>query len=191
MAETYEWMVFVDGENFIRRGQELAGKYSIELNDGKYYCRDTFLWIPSADGHTRLNIGHLFYSEKPVRSFYYASLAGDDYKIEDIRQRLWNLKFQPEVFKKAKDKPSKGVDITLTKDMLVNAFDGNYNVAVLVSGDGDYVPVVEEVKRRGKVVDLWFFDNEGLSPKLKSACDSFFDLTQVFAANWTAWKKTE
>jgi len=40
--------------------------------------------------------------------------------------------------------------------MLSNAIDNNYEVAVLVAGDADYVPLVEEVKRRGKMVILCF-----------------------------------
>lgn len=36
--------------------------------------------------------------------------------------------------------------------MLVSAFTENYSTAVLVTGDADFVPVVEEVKRRGPTV---------------------------------------
>ena len=46
----------------------------------------------------------------------------------------------------------KGVDVQLAVDMLVGAFGGVYDVAVLVAGDADFVPVVEEVKRRGVMV---------------------------------------
>ena len=42
---------------------------------------------------------------------------------------------------------AKGVDIALTKDLLSHAFLDNYDAVVLVAGDGDYVPVVEELKR--------------------------------------------
>ena len=31
-------------------------------------------------------------------------------------------------------------------------FEDHYDVAVLIAGDGDYVPLVEEVKSLGKVV---------------------------------------
>ena len=48
--------------------------------------------------------------------------------------------------------------------MLSHAFRDNYEVAVLVAGDGDYVPVVQEVQRLGKIVFVWFFENEGLNP---------------------------
>ena len=72
----------------------------------------------------------------------------------------------------------------LTKDMLSHAFRDNYEVAVLVAGDGDYVPVVQEVQRLGKIVFVWFFENEGLNPKLKLAADHFFDFTPHFLRSW-------
>ena len=39
-------------------------------------------------------------------------------------------------------------------------------VAVLVAGDGDYVPLITEVKRLGKVVYVVFFNDYGLSTEL-------------------------
>jgi uncharacterized LabA/DUF88 family protein len=63
------------------------------------------------------------------------------------------------VFKKDKQgRKTKGVDITLTRDMLSHAFRGNYDVARLIAGDGDYLPLIEEVKRLGKRVQVCFFD---------------------------------
>lgn len=46
----------------------------------------------------------------------------------------------------------KGVDAQIAVDMLVGAFSSVFDVAVLVAGDADFVPVVEEVKRRGVMV---------------------------------------
>ena len=46
----------------------------------------------------------------------------------------------------------KGVDAQIAVDMLVGAFGSIFDVAVLVAGDADFVPVVEEVKRRGIMV---------------------------------------
>ena len=76
------------------------------------------------------------------------------------------------------------MDIALTKDMLSHAFLGNYGVAVLVAGDGDYVPLIGEVKRLGKRVHLVFFEGEGLNPKLKLASDEFLDVTRQFLERW-------
>ncbi len=64
---------------------------------------------------------------------------GDQSAIDSVKESLWNLCFQPEVFKKAKQQEkSKGVDIALAKDFLGNAFRHNYDVAFLFAGDGDY-----------------------------------------------------
>src|SRR4051794_12186407 len=60
------------------------------------------------------------------------------------------VRIQPRGHPQAERPGAKGVDISLTKDMLVQAFLGNYDIAVLVAADGDYLPVVEEVKRLGK-----------------------------------------
>ena len=183
--EGNSWMLFIDGENFTMRGQELADKKSVTLTEGRYYCKDTFLWIPGFDVHERCADGHLRLSLRSIRSIYYTSVIGDTRKMEKIRTKLWELKFQPETFKRKRgERGAKGVDIALTKDMLSNAFQNNYDVAVLITGDGDYVPAIEEVRRLGKVVYLAFFETIGLNRNLKLACDSFTDMTQKFVHYW-------
>jgi hypothetical protein len=56
---SYQWMVFVDGENFTIRGQKLAKDNSIELKEGKYFCKDTFLWFPRYNAHNNF-MGDIF-----------------------------------------------------------------------------------------------------------------------------------
>lgn len=47
----------------------------------------------------------------------------------------------------------KGVDTRIATDLISLAWDGNYDAAVLVSSDRDFVPVVEFLSKRGiKVV---------------------------------------
>jgi uncharacterized LabA/DUF88 family protein len=120
-----------------------------------------------------------------IRSYYYTSVVGDSNKIKAIRTSLWNIGFHPEIFKKdRKNTKAKGVDIALSKDLLVNAFYNNYDVAVLIAGDGDYIPLVQEVKRLGKVVCTAFLSNIGLSEELKLSSDWFFDLEDAFIKGW-------
>jgi uncharacterized LabA/DUF88 family protein len=59
-------------------------------------------------------------------------------------------------------------------------------VAVLVAGDGDYVPLVEEVKRLGKVVIVTSFEGEGLglSPELRLSADIFIGIDPFFLSEW-------
>lgn len=48
----------------------------------------------------------------------------------------------------------KGVDTQLAVDMVKLAVANTYDVAVLVSGDGDFAPAVEFIKQLGKHVEL-------------------------------------
>ena len=47
----------------------------------------------------------------------------------------------------------KGVDVKIATDMVAMAYAGDYDVAVLVSGDGDLAPAVHEVRRLGRPVE--------------------------------------
>jgi uncharacterized LabA/DUF88 family protein len=69
--------------------------------------------------------------------------------------------------------------------MLSHAFNNHYDVAVLIAGDGDFVPLVEEVKHLGKRVLLIFFSEaDGLNPALKLAADDYCDWTNGFVGSW-------
>lgn len=47
----------------------------------------------------------------------------------------------------------KGVDVKIATDMVALAYAGEYDVAILVSGDGDLAPAVHEVRRIGRRVE--------------------------------------
>src|SRR5437667_2576926 len=103
--------------------------------------RPTYLWFSTLNPQgcfvpsTLWSIGG-----PPIRSHYYTSTTGDTDFVDGVRAKLRNLGFYPEVFSKPKGARSKGVDITLTKDMLSDAFMNNYDDAVLLAGDADYIP---------------------------------------------------
>ena len=48
----------------------------------------------------------------------------------------------------------------------------------LLSGDGDYLPLVKEIMRTGTQVWVGAF-SDGLNPKIPSAVDRFIDLDQI------------
>ena len=48
-------------------------------------------------------------------------------------------------------------DIRLALDMFRDATKNKYDTALLISGDGDFVPAVEYVKIEGKNVENYFF----------------------------------
>jgi uncharacterized LabA/DUF88 family protein len=121
-----------------------------------------------------------------VRSYYYTSLTGSEEDLTNVRRALRSLGFEPRVFKRdVKGRPSKGVDIGLATDFLSNAFLNNYDAAVLMAGDGDYVPMVEEVKRLGKRVYVTFLEKDaGLNSRLHLVADEFFGLERWFERQW-------
>lgn len=176
-------MVFVDGENLVHRYQAMVGERTPKSS--VIHQPDIFVWIPSAvvTGPHPINI---------IRATYYTYVVGDADKVSEIESRIRWLKFDrhmesklpdflfPRVFKKSKkEAKAKGVDIQLTVDILTHTYQNNLDVVYLISGDGDYLPVISEAMRNGKQVYLAAL-SEGLNPKLKNSTDKFVDLDPIF-----------
>ena len=176
-------MMFVDGENLTIRAEKRCAKLNQQIeNLAAFYRPQTCFWPKAFDALQVHWSNDQRLASESERSYYYTATKGSNETINEIRDQLLLHRFSPVVFKKAnKDKKAKGVDICLTKDMLVHAFAKNYDTAVLVAGDGDYVPVVEEVKRCGRQVFVVFFDSaeDGLNPELRRAADRFLPLRLV------------
>lgn len=71
----------------------------------------------------------------------------------------------------------KGVDVAIAVDMLSKAYTNQYDVVVLVSGDGDYARALQAVKDIGKKAEVAYF------PKchhLRKVADQFIDLSGSF-----------
>jgi uncharacterized LabA/DUF88 family protein len=69
----------------------------------------------------------------------------------------------------------KGVDTLLAVDMVAGAFLSLFDIAILVAGDADFVPVVEEVKRRAVMVVI-AASPSSLSEDLRRAADRFIEI---------------
>jgi uncharacterized LabA/DUF88 family protein len=65
----------------------------------------------------------------------------------------------------------KGVDVQLATDMITHAFKNNYDVAILVAGDNDYVGAIQAVKDNGKHVEVALFGQERTSRQLRDVAD--------------------
>jgi hypothetical protein len=163
-------MLFVDGENLaIRYKKMLNGKVP---ESHIVHVPDILVWSKL------LNLGRHGWCDV-IRKHYYTCSTGDDVALNSnsILHKEAGIE-APLVFKKEKNRPGKQVDISLTTDMLSHAFRKNYDIAVLVAGDEDYVPLVKAVMSEGRRVVVWFV-SDGLSPKLVSAADHFFKLDFV------------
>jgi len=181
------WMLFADGENFTIRGQYVAKEARLTLAEGEWYKAGTFLWIPNRTGCANIHaFGAMGWDSFALRAMYYTRVAGSEEAMRVTKNALRKMGFEPHVSKKngAGQKP-RAVDVDLTKDMFAHAFRHEYEAAVLVAGDGGYVPIVNEVKRLGKKVLVSFFGAEGMNADLKLAGDHSNELDEVFLKQWT------
>jgi uncharacterized protein (TIGR00288 family) len=179
-------ILFVDGENLTFRFQDMVAS-GLKPNSHVVHAPDVFVW------HNKLMKNHEFDLWKVVRVCYYTSVAGDDLKIVDVKNQLSQIRFLsrgddgateaqivPIVFKKlAKSQKTRNVDIQIVIDIMRFAFTDEIDRVYLASGDGDYLPLISEVMRRGKQVELLAFSS-GLSDALRYSVDSFYSLDKLF-----------
>ena len=164
----YRIMIFIDGEN-------LAMRYGNILGNNKPYTHVNYLPNVYVWSHfLNFNPGRDI-----VRKYYYTSIQGSADDITKTVEELKKIGIEaPRVFRRTKSRAAKQVDISLSVDMLRHANRKNYDVAVLVAGDEDYVPLVDAVMAEGRRVCLWFVE-DGLSPLLKNRVDFYYSLEHI------------
>lgn len=123
----------------------------------------------------------------PSRVTYYDALPDDGQPPNERMELFWEVvEAQPNVQlgfgslrglqRKVRQK---GVDTLIAVDVLVGAFSGIYDLGILVAGDADFVPVVEEARRRGVAVVVagW---NESMSPELSRPAGRYVTVQRHF-----------
>ena len=131
--------------------------------------------------------------DREVNTFYYTGLLDPDYnlkKYEEQKQLIESLKkihnFKVVLCDMRKTKIGneikyeiKGDDIYLAHDLLLGAFDNLYDVAIIVSGDADFIPVINTLRNRfkKKIGNAYF--RRTSSFKLRKACDFSVNLNKL------------
>jgi uncharacterized LabA/DUF88 family protein len=124
--------------------------------------------------HERLSKEAYCHGFRKIRSYWFGSFKGTDEYGNKLKNKLRSCGFEPVIFKQKGGK-EKRVDIALAREMLFNAFGGNYDLGLLVAGDEDYVDLVNDLKRLGVRILGSFYEN-GLSPVLRLSFDHFHAL---------------
>ncbi len=122
---------------------------------------------------------------KMIRTYFYASFNPENKEIKERQTRFYNA-LQEKGFhvvtkplrKRNDGLIEKGIDIALAVDMLSLGFHKAYDVAILVSGDGDFIPAVNVIKSLGLRVEVAMFMN-ALNPDLKRIADRFIALDEL------------
>jgi uncharacterized LabA/DUF88 family protein len=182
-------MMFIDGENLVNRFQDMLNDQRKPRNE-VVYEKDVYVWHPKTTFYIGLN--HI------IRSTYYTYALGDEDRQKEVNKKIKEFSFvqysdpnaryvssrllnnlYPKVFRKVRGKKAKGVDIQLTVDILTNVYMNNLDAVYLVSGDGDYVPVLKEAIRYGKHVYVGALPS-GFNNELEYIADKFIDLENIY-----------
>lgn len=183
---SHKLIAFADGENLVLRYQDMIKDGRIPKND-VVHIPNLVVWHP--------DITEQYYSDIARVSFY-QTIVGDQGHLDAAREQVSQISYtytenepkkaggsgnlRPSLFKKEKrSAKTKSVDINLTVDMLRHANNGAFDVLFLLSGDGDYLPLVEEIARTGKQIWLAAF-SKGLNKNLRFAADEFINLDDIF-----------
>jgi hypothetical protein len=179
-------MYFVDGENLVFRYQTMIASGRIPVQHRVIHHQDVFVWAKGllSPAYARADVR---------RVTYYTSAVGSDDQIKQIRNRLGSLTFYgtegggawpfthtPRVFKKpAKTHRSRLVDVSLSIDVLHQVYGGHAQDIGIISGDGDFLPLIVAAKNGGARVTVLAF-SDGLSPELQHEADAFYSLDGFF-----------
>jgi uncharacterized LabA/DUF88 family protein len=109
-----------------------------------------------------------FSTYKVVYSGWFQGLFSPTASSEDQLRRdrrlhldLLHAGIDPKYVPMSTSGKEKGVDVALAIDALQAGLDGKIDVAVLVTGDGDLVPVVRALMKQGVQVMIAHFEYEG------------------------------
>jgi len=175
--------IIADGENLVLRYQELL-QQGRQPDASTLHEKDLFVWHEGITMARRM---------EAVRASYYTTCVGDETKVAEVHKKIASVAFKcipsipsggrlgrlcPYVFKKGqRSVRTKSVDINITIDALRHTYNDSLDILYLLTGDGDYVPLIQEVMRQGKKVIVGAF-SAGLNEQLSYIADDFVDLDQ-------------
>ena len=178
-------IAFADGENLVFRYEAMV-KSGREPNTAwVVHEPGVFVWSSRISLWTEMDL---------LRVTYYTSVVGSEERVLEVKRIISGTRFVcravgqsgsaqviPRVHKKlAASQKTKVVDVDITMDVMRAASDPSVDGILLLTGDGDYLPLLSEITRRtSKQVYLGAFSS-GLAPELATRVDNFLDLDALF-----------
>ncbi len=158
--------VFIDGQNLYYRLRE----------DGYATNR----W---SEGEWSSFLGQLCPAENLVEVYYYnAELPESHPRHEQQLSYLERMDSHPDITvrrgyvrRQGGEMHEKRVDSLIVADMVSLAYENAYDIAILLSGDEDFVPAVEAVQKLGKQVRV-VCSEQNLAQELEDAADQYVPL---------------
>lgn len=170
-------MIFVDGSNMYHSLKSHFRRTDIDL--GKF-CRK------------------LLNGRRLVRIYYYNAIVGQKEEPERFKDQqkyftgveatpYTELRLGRLVYNNWPGSPpyEKGVDIQLATDMITHSFKNNYDAAILVAGDTDFVGALQAVKDTGKNVEVALFGKGQSSLQLRKVADRVVNIdSRTLKGTW-------
>lgn len=104
----------------------------------------------------------------------------------NLYQDLMHAGIEPKYLPMSQRLEEKGIDVAMAVDALQVGLDNKIDVAVLVTGDGDFVPLVRALNKQGIRVLAAFFDFEDklgkkcfINERLLNVCNYAMDITKL------------
>lgn len=178
-------VIFIDGSNFYHGLKNNFGKasinferFSLKLTNGRKLIRTYYYNAPidQKENPTRYQEQQRFFStldKVPYLETTLGRLAPRErtHKCPTCKKEE-TVTFHIE----------KGIDVKIAIDMVAMAYKNIYDVAILVSGDGDFDRAIKEVKDTGKHVENAYFKS-GHSYQLMKICDKYIELSNSYLSD--------
>lgn len=99
-----------------------------------------------------------------------------NYKRRKFHDRLRYLGFRVSISMiDPNTNKQKGTDVDMACEMVAQAFHDSFDVAIVVSGDKDFVPAIAKVRETGKRVEVASY-NLCMASEMRNMCDRFTEL---------------
>jgi uncharacterized LabA/DUF88 family protein len=173
-------MVFIDGSNLyhslknhFRRTDLEIGRFCSKLVGRRSLIRTYYY-------NAKVGL-----KEEPERYRHQQAFFNSVSKIPYTELRLGHL-----IYNNWPNVPpyEKGIDVQLATDLITHNFKNNYDVAILVAGDNDYVGAIQAVKDNGKHVEVALFGMEGTSRQLRNVADKVIPINSRLLKD--CWKQS-
>jgi len=182
-------LIFVDGENISSRYHAMVKAGHKPLSDN-IIIGESFVW------NHRILKAHVWNLK---RLSYYTSVEGDDPKILAVRKEISAIAYRtqtgegvgsnflvrsgqiiPFIRKKnSRSHKESFCDIAIAVDVMRACYRDHAQTILILSGDGDFIQLFQEVVHSGKIVYASAFSS-GLCPEIPLVVDEFILLDDYF-----------
>lgn len=155
-------MLFIDAQNLINGARSYG-------EDGLNYDVDKL--VEELAGDYDLIRGYWFDSYKPGekdnKQSFYTFLQTNGFRVESVELSGTEGNYK-----------EKEADIRLATELIARGFNDSYDVAVVVTGDKDFLRAVQYVQDQGKVVKVAAFEHT-MSGALRRTADKYVSLDDI------------